>query len=156
RIIAKALEKDREARYQTASDLRVDIKRLRREGDSERMATVIAPSTPLNQMKALWGAASRPLIAFPIVITLAVAVGLGSWSFYHNTKVRWAREQAIPEITRLIKGDKYRAAVALAKRAEKYLPADPALNQLWSEMSRKCSITTSPPGADIYMKEYAV
>ena len=34
RIIGKALEKDRELRYQTASDLRADLKRLRREIDS--------------------------------------------------------------------------------------------------------------------------
>jgi serine/threonine protein kinase/Tfp pilus assembly protein PilF len=38
RIINKALEKDREVRYQSARDLRVDLKRLRRERDSARTA----------------------------------------------------------------------------------------------------------------------
>ena len=36
RIINKALEKDRETRYQTASDLRADLKRLKRDTDSGR------------------------------------------------------------------------------------------------------------------------
>jgi serine/threonine protein kinase/tetratricopeptide (TPR) repeat protein len=36
RIIRKALEKDRSMRYQTASDLRADLKRLQREADSTR------------------------------------------------------------------------------------------------------------------------
>jgi serine/threonine-protein kinase len=38
RIINKALEKDREVRYQSARDLLVDLKRLRRERDSARTA----------------------------------------------------------------------------------------------------------------------
>jgi non-specific serine/threonine protein kinase len=40
RIINKALEKDREVRYQHASDLRADLKRLRRDTDSGRTARV--------------------------------------------------------------------------------------------------------------------
>jgi eukaryotic-like serine/threonine-protein kinase len=40
RIISKALEKDRELRYQHASDIRADLKRLKRETDSSRSAVV--------------------------------------------------------------------------------------------------------------------
>ena len=39
RIIYKALEKDRDLRYQHASDLRADLKRLKRETDSGRVVT---------------------------------------------------------------------------------------------------------------------
>src|ERR1700735_1192326 len=38
-IINKALEKDRDLRYQAASDIRTDLKRLRRDTDSGRLAT---------------------------------------------------------------------------------------------------------------------
>ncbi len=41
-IIAKALEKDREVRYHTASDIRADLKRLKRESDSGRAAAPAA------------------------------------------------------------------------------------------------------------------
>jgi len=37
RILSKALEKDRELRYQTAADLRADLKRLKRDFDSGRL-----------------------------------------------------------------------------------------------------------------------
>src|ERR1700720_1286606 len=41
-IITKALEKDRDLRYQHASDLRSDLKRLKRDTDTGRTATVAA------------------------------------------------------------------------------------------------------------------
>ena len=48
RIISKALEKDRSLRYQTASDLRADLQRLRRDRESGRVATV-SGATAISQ-----------------------------------------------------------------------------------------------------------
>jgi serine/threonine protein kinase/tetratricopeptide (TPR) repeat protein len=41
-VIRKALEKDRELRYQHASDLRADLKRLKRDTDSGRIPSAVA------------------------------------------------------------------------------------------------------------------
>src|SRR5437588_2137644 len=46
RIIAKALERDRETRYQHASDIRADLKRLKRETESGRMVASSSATTP--------------------------------------------------------------------------------------------------------------
>jgi tetratricopeptide (TPR) repeat protein len=43
-IINKAIEKDREVRYQTASDLRADLKRLKRDTDSGRVGGGLVPA----------------------------------------------------------------------------------------------------------------
>jgi serine/threonine protein kinase len=45
-IIGKALEKDRELRYQTAAELRADLKRLKRDTDSSRVAVASTSSWP--------------------------------------------------------------------------------------------------------------
>jgi serine/threonine protein kinase len=47
-IINKALEKNRDLRYQHASDLRTDLKRLRRELDSGRSATTVMEMEPAD------------------------------------------------------------------------------------------------------------
>src|SRR5262249_32669175 len=47
-IISKTLEKDRDLRYQHAADIRTDLKRLKRETESER----IAPSVSEEEIEA--------------------------------------------------------------------------------------------------------
>jgi eukaryotic-like serine/threonine-protein kinase len=62
RIITKALEKDREVRYQHASELRADLKRLKREMDSGHLAA--APVTRAARRRRLtWLAALLALLA---------------------------------------------------------------------------------------------
>jgi non-specific serine/threonine protein kinase len=52
RVIEKALEKDREMRYQTATDLRTDLLRVKRDLDSGRRAAHPSGDTPTAGTKA--------------------------------------------------------------------------------------------------------
>jgi eukaryotic-like serine/threonine-protein kinase len=69
-IISRALEKDRGLRYQTASDLRADLQRLKRDTDSARALPVTAGYTARYALRLrrnwphfVWGAALVTLLA---------------------------------------------------------------------------------------------
>ena len=67
RIIRKALEKDRELRYQSAADLRSDLKRLKREIDSARSsgAVAVAPEPAPSAGAAPVAGVGATIVAVP-------------------------------------------------------------------------------------------
>jgi Tol biopolymer transport system component len=73
RLINKALEKVRELRYQSASDLRADLQRLKRDTDSGKVAAISAPAraptAPVISRPRLWIAGT---IVFLLILALAV------------------------------------------------------------------------------------
>ena len=76
RIVARTLEKDRETRYQSASDLRADLKRLKRDTESGRAFTSAStPAAPLAPVAAVSLAAPRRrawVVATPLVTAAAI------------------------------------------------------------------------------------
>jgi eukaryotic-like serine/threonine-protein kinase len=72
-IISKALDKDRETRYQSAAELKADLKRLKRESDPQRLQITSPETRPLRSKghRNLW-----ILVAVVTVIAILAAVGM--------------------------------------------------------------------------------
>jgi serine/threonine protein kinase/tetratricopeptide (TPR) repeat protein len=76
RIITKSLEKDRDLRYQSASELRSDLKRLHRDTSSGKSAAVSAAEQPATSAKA------KPKWIFPAAAALVLLLAAGAWWWF--------------------------------------------------------------------------
>ena len=94
-IINKALEKDRDLRYQAASDIRTDLKRLRRDTDSGRISSTggrtaqdSAPQTASSSSAAVVvsaaadSAGKKYAIVGVFAVVLLAAAGLAAYHFW--------------------------------------------------------------------------
>jgi dienelactone hydrolase/predicted Ser/Thr protein kinase len=147
-VVARALRKKPEARYDSAEEMLEELK-------AYRSSLQLAGAGALN-LKILWRHVRRPLFALPTVAVLLALVALGVWYSGHRAKVRWAREVALPEIQRIISQNwrDFDEAYALAEKAEAYIPRDPKLRELFSKCSFRVGVKTQPEGARVYIKPY--
>ena len=88
------------------------------------------------------------------VVLVAAALG-GWWALDRGSEVRWARQEALPEVLRLADEGREGEAAELAFRVEEILGADPVLEPVWPRVTSPLRVVTDPAGASVSYRPYA-
>ena len=70
-------------------------------------------------LRVMFKQVKHPRVASPVLLIMLISVALMAWRIHYSFRVRWAREQALPRISRLVDEENVGAAYALAVEAER-------------------------------------
>jgi serine/threonine protein kinase len=155
-IINRALEKDRNLRYQHASDMRAELQRLKRDTESGRqgvaMATQSAQPSQTSSSTVIaaakqhkWGVAAG---VFAVLVVLGAA-GLGVYSLLHRPVPTPFQSFTVTKVTN--SGKAARAAISPDGRYVVSVMDDKGLQSLWLRNVPTGSDTqVIPPSASHY------
>ena len=159
-IVMKCLEKDRTRRYQTANGLARDIEcHLNHQ-------PVSAAAPTLGYLTAKYVRRHRRKLTTAVAFGLLVVLGttLSMWQARrvgeaeqergNLRNVKWALGTALPEIERLLEKDDYPSAFKLVEQARPFVADDPRFQALSARTVSFISIETTPPGAQVFIRDY--
>ena len=176
RIINRALEKERDLRYQHASELRAELQRLRRDTSSRQVATVgsesaglapaIAQPTPGSSSSVAIAAVRQHKVGLGITaliaIVLVAAAGYGVYAFlvhnravpFQNFSVTKITETGKVRLVAISPDGKYILSVVDEKGAQglwlRNIPTNSNTQVMPAEMVRYVGVRFSPDGNYLY------
>ncbi|MEK7404582.1 MAG: protein kinase [Acidobacteriota bacterium] len=137
-LLRQCLHKDANRRLNNIADARATLDEVQRRRNRWRFLAI----------------ARQPRFTIPAAALLLLLGYLGVRLYQHNARVRWVREQATPEISRLLESGELKAAFRLMRRAEAILPNDSALKRIHHNSSFETPFSTNPPGAEVWATGY--
>ena len=136
-IVARALAKDPAARFASGREM--------------HQALVEVPAG-LEAATAARSGRGRAAWITAAVVVLAIGAAALLWVRSREARLRWVRDEAIPEIRRLADAGDPTAAYRLAHRALAALPDDPQLQAAWDAATTDIPVTSAPAGAEVSIR----
>jgi eukaryotic-like serine/threonine-protein kinase len=141
-VVNRTLVRNREQRTITAGEVRDLAAACHARLSSGQSAASTRPGTSNRRRIAL------------VVLAVVVAAAALAWWVHRNAQIRWAREQALPEIVRLAGVDAFDDAYALARQAQPYLADDQLFAEQMRAITRPATIDSDPSGASVFYRPY--
>jgi formylglycine-generating enzyme required for sulfatase activity len=133
-LVSRCLAKDPDSRYASAREVFDALIQLRQD----RSTVAVDRRQPYR----------RAAIAAAVIVALASAAGF-TWAWSRESRLRWARDTAIPEMSRLFAEGEPVAAYRLGVQARASVPNDPQVEAAWNRLTRDVPIVSDPPGAEV-------
>ncbi len=143
-IVNRTLVRDRDRRTIPAADVR-DLA----SACHAQLSSGVQPAVGRSRT-------SRRIRLAAAAVALTAIASAGAWWVQRNSKVRWARQEALPEIIRLAGADQFDAAYALARQAQVFIPDDPLLAEQMRGIARRTAIDSEPAGAEVSYRPYGL
>ncbi len=149
----KCLEKNRTRRYQTANELAHDIECHL----SHQPVSAAAPTLGYRAMKYVRRHRRVLATAAGFALLLLLGTTLSVWQARRagQAEKEWALETALPEIGQRLEKDDYAAAFKLVERARPFIGNNPQFQELAARAVSVVSFETTPPGANVFIREYS-
>jgi serine/threonine protein kinase/dienelactone hydrolase len=145
RVADRALRKNPTERYASAAELLHDLEAL------HHIDQATAPAARSRQQpRPRFG--RRTVVAAAAVLAVTV-IAAGGWLTVRALRAREA-ERLTSEIRRLVEQDEYAAAFRQLHTAPAAVAESAAFARLRNDSFISFSVTTEPPGADVYVKGY--
>jgi eukaryotic-like serine/threonine-protein kinase len=127
RIVNKCLEKDRNLRYQHASEIRTDLQRLKRDTESQGVKTKVTDATDLGTRS---GSQSKWVVVTALAASLLAGLGLVGYRLFRPTLAKVAFQNY--RISRLTStGNVYEVALSSEGRYLAYITRESGKQALW-------------------------
>ena len=149
RIVTRCLKKDPAARYASGAELAQELKRLSRPAISG-VRRKAKPGADCHERRNVPGCWFRSCWWSSC---LAVRAGLAGEAL--PRRALGARGGCARDLATGRSGKIRRLPMRSRRKAEKSIPGDPALAKLWPLISYQTSLETTPPGVDVYRRDYA-
>ena len=151
-----------ELRHDVPAGLEAILGRCLTKGPDERFASGEELSEELHAVKrsleapeaGLGSLLRRPAVLASLALIL-VLIGAGvTWWLRQSSRVSWARNEALPEIERLLDAGDRDGAMRLLYEAMAIIPEDPFLLEHLKSIWIPLSLDSDPSGATVYYKGY--
>jgi formylglycine-generating enzyme required for sulfatase activity/predicted Ser/Thr protein kinase len=149
-IVSKALSKNPDLRYPSASAMIDDLKRARHElhGSSSPSGDIPTEVIPLRRRSG-----KRTAMVVASVLAVIAAIAIATTMIMKQRRVNAARAD-IGRIEQLASQRRYFEAFDGAQRIAPLLPGDERLARVLQQVSRPLNIATSPSGARVFLQRF--
>lgn len=95
----------------------------------------------------------RPGVGLALAAVAIMVAAVGGWFVWGSIQRADARSELL-EVGQLIREARYTEAYELAARAERWIPEDSLLSEYLNRASDLLSVTSDPPGAQVFLQRY--